>query len=98
MIIKKYIIDKEVAYLKREDDDWYIINVESIYDFGNVFWFTAEATDEENAIELFNSFINIWFKTPKDVTNYIAIKNISVFDILDNLNIHLLYPILDNYY
>ena len=67
-LLERYQDGQKVAYLKRQMDGRYTINVGSIYDSGYDAWFSTEATTEKRAREIFNIFKKIWFR--KDVFSF----------------------------
>ena len=90
--INKWKQENNVAYLKLQDDGVYTINAGNIYTSGNDVWFSTEATNEEEAIKIFDSFVNIWFNTPDMISDYMTKEDISIHDILNDNDIYLIDP------
>jgi len=81
----------QVAYLKRQLDGRYTINIGSVFDSGYDNWFSTEATTERGAKQYFNIFKEIWFN-----------DSIDSITKLDKLSDHDIYQLDDseiqNYY
>lgn len=90
-LLERYQKNQKVAYLKRQLDSRYTINVGSVFDSDYDDWFSTEATTEQEAKEIFNIFKEIWFK-----------NDVFSFDKMDVLNENDIYQLdeseIKNYY
>ena len=86
-LLEQYQEGKTIAYLKRQLDGRYTINVGSIYDSGYDNWFSTEATTEKGAKEYFNIFKGIWFCC---VFSFDKLSDVDIYQ-LDDLEIQNYY-------